>query len=269
MLWLMKLHLLTLILLAWPVLGGAASAQSPVAGRNTLLIRGQAQTIYLYPASGAATAARGKVLYLPGDIGLFGLGATIAKTIASWGYDVYGLDTRAYLSSFTGKTPLQQPEVMADFREIANWMSPRGGEKIALVGWSEGAGLCLLAAGSQENQRRFSGLITLGLTEFPTLAWHWSDLLDTMISRIPNEPHFSSADYMPRISPAPFLMIQSAGDQYVSVPIAQKLFSLAQEPKRFRLIEARDHRFEGNQPALFQTIREGLEWFQKSPPQSR
>jgi len=243
---------------------GQALAQGPVPGRNTLVLRGQPQEIYYYPGSGDPAASRGKVLYLPGDIGMFGLGATIAKTIATWGYDVYGLDTRSYLASFSGKSPLKEAEVMADFVRIADWMGAGKEEKIALVGWSEGAGLCLLAAAPEENKKRFPGLITFGLTEFPTLSWHWSDLLATMTSRIAREPNFSSADYMPKVSPARFLMIQSSGDQYIPVATAERLFSLAQQPKRYRLIQARDHRFEGNQPQLYQSIREGLEWILES-----
>ena len=39
--------------------------------------------------------------------------------MTSWGYDVYGLDTKTYLTSFTGKTTLKETEVAADFHQLA------------------------------------------------------------------------------------------------------------------------------------------------------
>jgi fermentation-respiration switch protein FrsA (DUF1100 family) len=42
-------------------------------------------------------------------------------------------------------------------------------------------------------------------------------------------------------------MIQSTHDQYTPADEAQRLFALAQEPKRFAMVEGRDHRFDGNQ----------------------
>ena len=95
-------------------------AQQVQPGRNTLIIRGHPQTIDFYPGQGPVGKSRPRILYAPGDIGMFGFGATIAKTIASWGYDVYGLDTRRYLGGFTGSNPLQEKEVAADFRQIAD-----------------------------------------------------------------------------------------------------------------------------------------------------
>lgn len=257
--------LFLLALVGTAVLPETLWAQGPTPGKNTLILRGQSQTIYFYPGSDGSPQPRSKVLFAPGDMGMFGLAVTIAKVIASWGYDVYGLDTRHYLESFTGKTPLKETEVMADFLQIANWMTGGSGGKIALVGWSEGAGLCLLAIVPDENKRRFDGLITFGLTESNTLGWRWSDLLASITKKEPNEPMFPSADYLPKVSPSPLLMIQSSGDQYVSVEAARRLFSLAQEPKRFRLIQAQNHRFEGNQEELYQSIREGLQWIRNTP----
>lgn len=264
----MRTKLLIGILL-WTSLVEGLWAGTPVPGKNTVLVRSRRQTVYFYPGSRASADSRGIVFYLPGDIGMFGFGATIAKTVSSWGYDVYGLDTRSYLSSFTGANSLTENQVMLDFLYLADWMRAASPQKITLVGWSEGAGLCLLAAASPEATQTFSGLITFGLTEFPALAWHWSDLLSTLVNRTPKEPSFSSAAILPQITPLPFLMIQSSGDQYVSVAVAQRLFSLAQKPKRFQLISARNHRFEGNQAQLFQTIRDGLEWIQNFQRQAQ
>jgi alpha-beta hydrolase superfamily lysophospholipase len=229
-------------------------------GKNSLEIRGVEQAVYFYAAPAHGVRSAPKVLFAPGDLGMHGLAITIAETIASWGYDVYALDTRRYLSGFTGKTPLTVTDVMGDFRQIAAWMHPGPGERISLVGWSEGAGLCLLAAASEENKRAFSGLVVFGLTETNALTWRWSDLLPSTLRKRSTDPEFGSLEFLSRVAPSPLVMIQSTGDQYVSVEAARRLFAAAKEPKRFVLIDARNHRFEGNQQGLFKAIREGLEW---------
>jgi dienelactone hydrolase len=256
---------LSLLALAGLMALPLAAQRSPVAGKNTITLRGREQEVYFYPAPGSS-GSKGKVLYLPGDLGLTGMGGAVARTIASWGYDVYALDTRSYLSSFTGSVSLKEAEVMDDVLRVGNWIAGGANEKVPLVGWSEGAGLCLLAAVPPDGKSRFSGVIVFGLTEFPTLAWHWTNLFADMMGRAPNEPTFSSAAYLPKVAPLPLLLIQSSNDQFVPVSTAQRLFTLAADPKRFQLIDAKNHRFEGNQDRLYQTIREGLEWI-RNPSQ--
>src|SRR5215510_14578591 len=117
-------------------------AQSP--GRNAVEIRGRRQSVYYYPATGQKLNR--KVLFASGDGGWRGWAITIAQEMARWGYDVYGLDTKTYLSGFTGGAGIKESDVMSDFRQIAQWMTRGPDERITLVGWSEGAGLGVLAA---------------------------------------------------------------------------------------------------------------------------
>ncbi len=256
----MRHHLWIAVILVVFSLPTLVRAQTPGSGKNTLEIRGVNLEVYFYPASAQGARAARKVLFAPGDFGMHGLAITIAQTIASWGYDVYALDTRRYLGGFTDRAPLTVAEVMSDFRHLAAWVRPSPTERIALVGWSEGAGLCLLATVGDERSNVFSGLITFGMTESNSLVWRWSDLFSSLVKRDPREPQFRSIEYLPKVSPSPLLMIQSTGDQYVSVEAAKRLFAAAKEPKRFVLIEARNHRFEGNQQELYRALREGLEW---------
>jgi pimeloyl-ACP methyl ester carboxylesterase len=241
-------------------------AQHPSAGKNTFVIRGKEQTIYFYRATGGSAQAYPPVVFAPGDFGMHGFAYKIAEVLASCGHDVYAVDTRRYLESFTGKNTLQVADVGRDFAAIARWVARGPNERVVLAGWSEGAGLCLLAAASNENKGIFSGLIVLGLSESNVLAWRWSDYLSYVTKKDPNEPSFRSADYLPRVAPLPFYMIQSTGDQYTSKEAARNLFSIAVEPKRFQSVEARDHRFEGNEDGLFGALREGLEWIRKTAP---
>lgn len=243
-----------------------ALAAQPSPGKNTVVIRGQTQEIYFYPAAGTSPLPHRKILFLPGDVGWRGLAITIAQTMASWGYDVYGMDTKRYLESFTGKTPLAVTDVMRDFREIARWMAVGKEERVTLVGWSEGAGLCLLGGAAADNQKLFKGLVAIGLGETSVLGWRWTDYLTYITGKEPEEPHFASVAYLPKVSPLPLLMLQATGDQYISVEAARRLFAVAKEPKRFVLIAAHNHRFDGNREGFFLALRAGLQWIQTTSP---
>ena len=238
-------------------------AQTPNAGKNTIIIRGERQDVYFYPAEGQLNHPNSKILFAPGDGGWRGFAITVAKIVASWGYDVYGLDTKRYLESFTDRSTLKETDVMADFQRIAYWITQKSDERVILVGHSEGAGLCLLAAASDENKKSFSGLVSIGLSESSILGWRLLDDITYITKKIPNEPTFESVNFLPKVSPLPILMIQSSQDEYVSAEAARKLFSNAREPKRFLLIKSQNHRFDGNTDEFFRALREGIEWIRE------
>jgi pimeloyl-ACP methyl ester carboxylesterase len=250
------LHLLLLVLLTPTALRG----QAPVARRNLLVLRGKPQDLYFYPVAVDSGPLRGKILFTPGDGGWRGFAISLAQSMAAWSYEVYGLDTKHYLESFTGKTTLQEAEVMRDFGQIAKWMGRGTGQRVTLVGWSEGAGLCLLGAAAPENKAVFQGLITIGLGESNVLGWRWVDDLTYLTGKDPKEPIFSSSPFLPGVTPLPLLMIQSSQDEYVSVAASQGLYAAAKEPKRYVLAETHNHHFEGNMEQFFKVLYEGLEW---------
>lgn len=253
----------------WPVicavilsLGSWLQAQVPQPGKNKLTIRGQQQEIYFYPAGGAGP--HHKVLFAPGDGGWRGFAITMAEHVAATGYDVYGLDTRRYLQSFTGTTVLSTAEVASDLAQMAWWVRQGGNERVLLMGWSEGAGLGLAALAEPGNRAVFAGLVAVGTTEYNILGWRWSDMTAQLTKKLPHEPTFKSADVIAKVSPLPLFMIASTGDEYVAPEITQRLFATAGEPKRLFVINARDHKFSGSTEEFFRTLREGLIWIQ--PP---
>ena len=237
-------------------------------GRNALILRGQTQYIFYYPAS-ATSGLHPALLFAPGDGGWRGMAITMAERMAGWGYALYGLDTRQYLESFTGRSGLKESDVAGDMRRIAEWVSTGKGETVGLVGWSEGAGLMLLAAASQGNERKFSGLVTMGLPDVNALGWSWLDGLTDVIRHTPREPTFSALAYMDRVSPLPLAMIQSSKDEYVPLAEARSLFDRAREPKRFFLIDALNHHFDGNREIFFSKLREALRWINGLQRQAR
>jgi alpha-beta hydrolase superfamily lysophospholipase len=254
------------LILATVVVSAVLRAQVPAVGKNTVMIRGRAQDVYFFPAQGARQQPYPKVLFAPGDGGWRGLAIKIAQTIASWGYDVYGLDTKHYLESFTAESTLTVPDVMNDFRTMTKWMTKDTEERVNLVGWSEGAGLCLLAAAAGENKKIFTGLLDFSLTESNVLAWRWSDYLTYITHRDSGEPGFGSVGFLPAVAPLPVMLIQSTGDEYVSVEASKRLYSAAREPKKLVLINAQNHRFTGNRDELLRNLREGLQWIRQTTP---
>jgi Type IV secretory pathway, VirJ component len=248
---------LTLLLSALLFFCATAEAGPHAAGRSSVWLRGETEDIYVYPAQGAAKAS---VLFLPGDGGWRGFAIDLAETMARAGYDVYGLDTKRYLESFTGKSGLHESDVMGDFREITKWILQGQSARISLVGWSEGAGLCLLGAASPEAKNLFTGVITLGLPEENILGWRLADYLSWITKKTPNEPVFQSIDYIRRLAPLRLSMLQSTKDEYVPLAKSREMFGAASEPKRFTAIEAANHRFDGNQNELFRLLVENLKW---------
>lgn len=246
---------------AWVALACAAAFAGPGVkpGKNEPSVRGRKQEVYFYPGGRPGLPARGVVLFACGDGGWRGFAITIAETMAGWGYDVYGLDTKRYLESFTeGDKRLSEKDVITDFRSLAEWASPGGG--VRLAGWSEGAGLGLLGAAGNPGGKLFLGLVTIGLGESSVLGWRTRDNLTYITKREPDEPHFPSLPWMPKIAPAPLAMVHSDHDEYTKPEAAKKLFAAAGEPKRWWLIPAQNHRFDGGRDRFFSALREALEW---------
>ncbi|MBI1750528.1 MAG: hypothetical protein HY234_13265 [Acidobacteria bacterium] len=242
-----------------------AAGQTPSPGKNFPQVRGKSQSVYFYPGrSELRPATKPMVLFACGDGGWRGMSVTMAETMAGWGYDTFGLDTKVYLESFTGKTVLTEAEIAADLRGIAEWARRDGKRPVILVGWSEGAGLALLGVALAQGREWIAGLVAIGLGERSLLAWRWYDAITWVTKKDPDEPMFASGPYMARVSPVPFLMLQSSGDQYTPLNTVKQLFALAGEPKKFVLVEAKNHRFDGNRHTFFSQLRTGLNWIEQN-----
>ena len=236
-------------------------AQVPRAGKNIVVIRGEEQKIYLYQA--VRPGQHRKILFAPGDAGCRGFAVSIAEGLGAEGYETYCLDVLHYLESFTGKTTLSTEQIASDFNQIARWIQQGNPRPILLVGWSEGAGLDLVAAASPTKQAIFEGIIAIGLPEENILAWRWKDARAWITKTSPREPTFKSAEFIPRVSPLPLFVIGSTSSEWVTPEATRKLFSLAHEPKKLEIVSARDHKFSGNTDAFFKMLREGLDWVQQ------
>ena len=196
------------------------------------------------------------MIFAPGDGGWGGAAIEFAKTIATWGRDVYGIDTKQYLTAFTGRTVLSEEEIAGDMRRIAEAVSPDG--KLILAGWSEGAGLVVLAAARDKG--RYAGVVTMGLLDRNVRAWRWQDNLTRITRTQPNEPTFSALREIGGVAPLPLAMIQSTADEYVPMEESKRLFAAAKEPKKYAEVRAQNHRFDGGRPEFYRQLKAMLEW---------
>jgi pimeloyl-ACP methyl ester carboxylesterase len=228
----------------------------PRPSTSSVPIRGVPQAIYFYPG-GAGAQERPCVLFAPGDGGWRGFALTVAAQVAGWGYDLYGIDTKAYLEGFTGKVGLRETDVMSDIRMLSE--AVRGKRRVTLIGWSEGAGLMTLAAAAA-SKGAYAGLITMGLGDRNVLGWRFADNFTYLTRREPNEPTFSALSYVSRVSPLLLVMLQSTNDEYVGRDEANRIYGAAAEPKRFVLVKAQNHRFDGAQQEFFKQLKQALEW---------
>lgn len=68
---------------------------------------------------------------------------------------------------------------------LGRWALSGQHDRIIIAGWSEGAGLALLGAASEENKKTFCGLVAIGLGETNVLAWRWTDYFSYLTKRDP------------------------------------------------------------------------------------
>ena len=114
-----------------------------VRSRETLVIRGQTQTLHTYGPRGGTP-----VIVSSGDGGWIHLGPHVAEVLAAHGFFVVGFDVKGYLAGFTSASRTASPGGRAGRLPRARSTSRRSGVSVRpmLVGVSEGAGLSVLAA---------------------------------------------------------------------------------------------------------------------------
>jgi pimeloyl-ACP methyl ester carboxylesterase len=223
---------------------------------DTVVIRGQAQTVHLYGRRGASP-----VIISSGDGGWMHLGPQVAETLAAHGYFVVGFDVKAYLESFTsGASTLRPEDEPADYKVLADYASRGAREKPILIGVSEGAGLSVLAATDPDTKSAIAGVIGLGMPNVNELGWRWRDSLIYLTHGVPKEPTFSTASLIERVSPAPVAAIHSTRDEFVPLPEAQRVLDAAKEPKRMWVVRASNHRFSDNRPEFEARLLDAIAW---------
>jgi fermentation-respiration switch protein FrsA (DUF1100 family) len=243
---------LILVLAAGLALSSVADTQT----RDSLTIRGHAQTLRVYGARGGQP-----VIVSSGDGGWIHLGPHVAETLAAKGFFVVGFDVKAYLESFTsGPATLAIGDEPRDYAVLAEYAGRGGRGRPILIGVSEGAGLSVLAATDPGTKPLIAGVIGLGLPDFTELGWRWKDAIIYLTHANPREPGFSAKGVIDRVAPVPLAAIHATRDEFVPLAEAEQVIARAREPKRLWVIEASDHRFSDALAEFDQRLLEAIAW---------
>lgn len=240
------------------VLSLAAGPAAP--DTETLVLRGKPQVLRVYGTRGGPS-----VVVASGDGGWVHLGPFVAEFLARRGYFVAGLDSRAYLASFTrGESALSATDVASDFGAVADFASG-GTTRPVLVGISEGAALEVLATAGGPTRSKVAGLIGLGMPDEAELGWRLRDAIIYITKGEPREPRFSTAAVIGRVAPLPVVAIHSTKDEYVPVDEVRRVMASAGDPKQLWLIDAENHRFSGKERELEHKLLDAMAWVQSRP----
>jgi alpha-beta hydrolase superfamily lysophospholipase len=233
----------------------SAAARSASPETVTLTLRGEPQALHVLGTRGSPP-----VVVASGDGGFVHAAPLVAETLAARGFFVVGLDSRAYLSSFTREDrPLAAPDVASDFAALADFAAAGKAARPVLVGVSEGAALEVLAAAGGTLQAKVAGLVCLGLPDEAELGWHLRDAVIYLTRGNPREPLFSTAAVIGRVS-LPVVAIHSSRDEFVPLDEVRRVMAAARDPKQLWIIDAENHRFSGKEQELEQKLVDALAW---------
>jgi hypothetical protein len=242
------------------------TAVVPRAGAQTIesvSIRGHQQRLHVYGTRGIGDP----VLLSSGDGGWMHLAPRVADRLVARGYFVVGFDAKAYLQEFTSGTATLRPEdVPGDYRLLVEYAARGASKKPMLMGVSEGAALSVLAAADAVTKRSIAGVVSLGLGDRNELGWRWKDSIIYLTHGVPNEPTFSVAAVVDKLTPLPLAEIHSSRDEFAPIAEVQRIVEKANPPKRLWIVEASDHRFSDNFAELERRLFEAIEWVNQNQP---
>lgn len=251
-----RFAMLVVVMLA-SVVGATSVTAGPAT--DTIVLRGQAQTIYLYGSRGGTP-----VLVSSGDGGWVHLGPEVAEFLAARGCFVVGFDAKAYLTSFTrGSSTLRPEDEPGDYKTLIDYVARGGKARPLLIGVSEGAGLSVLAAADPRVQPFITGVIGLGLGDLNELGWRWRDAMIYVTHGMPDEPTFSTIAIAAKLAPVPLAAVHSTGDEYVPLAEIQKVVDAARSPKRLWVVQASNHRFGDNATGFQAALVEAMAWVEQ------
>ncbi len=251
------------------VVGLLALAMTPSAVSAETLnfgVRGKSLTLTVYRARDGKP--KGTILMGSGDVGWVGLAAEMAEYLSGQGYTVVGINIRQYLAAFTeGKATLTTKQAPDDYRQMASFLKQRNllMAPVIVSGVSEGAALAVLAASAPQNHDWINGVITMGLPPTAELGWRWSDFTSWVTKKDPDEPMFAPKEFLAQVSPIPLCLIHSSKDEYVTEADYRLFERVAQQPKKFVLINASNHRFTDQKDELKRQLMGCLTWIHSQP----
>ncbi len=202
------------------------------------------------------------VVFASGDGGWFGAAIGMFDTIASAGYPVAGVSSRALLRAL--RTPSHQisnARLLDAYGEIIGtaeraFSLPAHG-KVILAGWSRGASIAVIL-GAERQKTPATGVVAIGLAAE-------EDLNVDLDSDDEGEPvtgvvRGTDTYAMSRAILGRVAVIQSTGDGYVAADRARALFGADTRGRHFYEVPATNHRFSGGATTFRQALRDALTW---------
>jgi fermentation-respiration switch protein FrsA (DUF1100 family) len=251
------------LLITLAITGPQLNQRSPTPTEDSIVIRSRPQRIHVYGTRGDGTP----IVVSSGDGGWVHLAPHVAQFLAEKGFFVVGFDAKAYLESFTsGASALRPQDEPGDYRQLAEYAARGSTERPILIGVSEGAGLSVLAATDPQMKSRIGGVIGLGLPDINELAWRLKDSIIYITHSVPNEPTFSVAGIVEKVSPIPLATIHSTQDEFVPLAEAQHIVQNAAAPKKLWVVQASDHQFSSNIAEFNSRLLEAIQWVKQNQP---
>ncbi len=205
------------------------------------------------------------VLYASGDGGWFGAATDMFRATGAAGYYAVGLSTRTLLRIESSKGAPAVAQLADDYRDVvgaaAAALDLPPNPRVILTGWSRGAALAILVAGSERRPANVAGVVAIGLGAGEDLA------TDSDTDEEPDEEDgvrrpgaLDTYSLLARLGPIPCAVIQATGDRYLRATRARGLFGPDTASRRFFEVEARNHRFGGGAEGFADALHTSLSW---------
>ncbi len=226
-------------------------------------IRGQQLKVHFYRPRGDRPAVL--AIYACGDGGWRGLAPRTAQQLAHMGFTVAGIDSKVYLREFSSiDKPLTIKQLARDYADVAvalrSYAKVDAPAPVYVYGWSLGAGFAIAVGSDADTKTNWAGIISIGLPKQNQLVSGVSGNHANLNNEGSALYGFRSENILGLITPVPLVMIQSTIDTASPQKVGSLLFGAANNPKKYVLIKASNHRFSGARDEFYAALSNAVAW---------
>jgi dienelactone hydrolase len=226
-------------------------------------VRGQPLKVHFYRPRGDRPAL--PAIYACGDGGWRGLAPRTAQQLAHMGFTVAGIDSKVYLREFSSiDRPLTIKQLARDYVDVANalrsYAKTDAVTPVYVYGWSLGAGFAIAVGSDVDTRANWAGIISIGLPKQNQLVSGVSGNHANLNNEGSALYGFRSENVLGLITPVPLVMIQSTSDTASPQKVGTVLFAAANNPKKYVLIKASNHRFSGARDEFYAALSNAVVW---------
>jgi dienelactone hydrolase len=226
-------------------------------------VRGQPFKVHFYRPRGDRPAL--PAIYACGDGGWRGLAPRTAQQLAHMGFTVAGIDSKVYLREFSSiDRPLTIKQLARDYVDVANalrsYAKADAVTPVYVYGWSLGAGFAIAVGSDVDTRANWAGIISIGLPKQNQLVSGVSGNHANLNNEGSALYGFRSENVLGLITPVPLVMIQSTSDTASPQKVGTVLFAAANNPKKYVLIKASNHRFSGARDEFYAALSNAVVW---------